>query len=163
MLEARRCVSISARPERFSRRVGTLASPSNPQIPLSPLLPLHTGHSPASPFPPTLTQKGRGCPPHCSNRVSATQRSISELVHGGLTCQLFISVDQQQREAVITLPAYGLHGCGAHARLTRCHFKEAAHALNVGVVALGVDHVAAAHHVVGKDQAAAPRELQRPL
>src|SRR6202162_5282201 len=165
MLEGRRCVSISARPERFSRRVGALTSPLNPQIPLSPLLPLHPGHSPASPFPPTLTQKGGGCPLHCSDQVSllGARRFISELIRGGFPCQLFVFVDQQQREAVLAFASYDFHRGGADGRLARRHFQEAATALNVGVVAVRVDDFAAAHYVVGKYQATAPRELQRPL
>ena len=87
-------------------------------------------------------------------RPSAAPRSTPWLV---------IRNHHRYRQPIIALAADRLdHRCG-HTRLGGKRGVEAAHALDAGIGAAGVDHRAIAHHIIGDDQAAAPSQLERPF
>jgi DNA-binding NarL/FixJ family response regulator len=73
-----------------------------------------------------------------------------------------LAVDQHERQAVVALSAHGLERGGADTRLGRDAFVHAAHALDCGIGALRVDHVALADHVVDDDHRSRPRKPERP-
>src|SRR5262249_17372531 len=68
----------------------------------------------------------------------------------------------RDRESVIAFAPDGLDGGSADARFGGKHLVETANALDHGVWAPWIDHGAFAYHVIGHDQAAWTRELQRP-
>jgi hypothetical protein len=79
-----------------------------------------------------------------------------------LDTTLRVGSDERDRKAVVSLTTHGLDRRGAHARLSGEQFVEAAHPLDVGIAAGGVDHRSVAHDIVGDDQAATTGELERP-
>ena len=76
----------------------------------------------------------------------------------GLVCG-----DEHYRETVISLAAHGLDDRGADARLRGQQLVEAAHALDVGIVAVRVGHRAMSNDIVDNDEAAPAGESQGPV
>src|SRR4029077_13991348 len=80
----------------------------------------------------------------------------------GLSLILLSWKNQRDGEAVVALDANGLHRRRGDARLGRDQLVQASHALDGCIARARIDHGAVAHDVVDDEQAAGPRELERP-
>jgi hypothetical protein len=72
-------------------------------------------------------------------------------------------VDDGNGESVIAFAADGLNHCCGDAPLACKYFVESPHTLHALIAGLIINHRAAADDVIGEDETAAPRQLQRPF
>src|SRR5690349_2530356 len=73
-----------------------------------------------------------------------------------------IAGHQREGETVVAFGADGLNHRRAYPRFGSEQLSEPAHGLNIGVGAGAIGQSAIAHHVIGDNETAAPRQFQRP-